>query len=68
MEDLKAKYTGLAMKHLEEILKEAAADVPLLIKAYIEKTETKIDDVIYASVESAVKQILMDLADKVYQG
>jgi hypothetical protein len=68
MEELKQKYQDLALQHLEMILKEAAADVPLLLKMYIEKSENKVDDVIYAALEQSLKQILVDLADKIHQG
>lgn len=68
MEELKAKYQNLLLMQAELLMKELAMDVPSLIKQYVEKTETKLDDVVYAAIEPAVKQILLDMADKIHKG
>lgn len=65
-EKLVEKLKDLAIKHGIAFAKEALIETAFpALKVAVEKSESKIDDVVLAALEEPLKKALIDLVDKV---
>ena len=69
MEDLKAKALELTLKHAEMALKDVMVELAFpALKLAVEKSESKIDDMVLAALEEPMKIAVLELVDQIYKG
>lgn len=69
MEDLKAKALEITLKHAEMALKDVMVELAFpVLKAAVEKSESKIDDMVLAALEEPMKRAVLELVDQIYKG
>ena len=69
MEDLKAKALEITLKHAEMALKDVMVELAFpVLKAAVEKSESKIDDMVLAALEEPMKKAVLELVDQIYKG
>lgn len=57
----------VASKHLEALLKEVGVELLFpALKAAVEKSATKFDDMAFAALEPTIKEEFIKLVDKIY--
>lgn len=67
MEELVKKAEGIAKKAAELALKELGVEVVFpALKLAVEKSPSKIDDIVLASLEAPLKAAYLELVDKIY--
>jgi len=69
MDELAIKGKMISLKHAEMLVKEMLVEVAFpMLKLAVEKSATKIDDMVLGALEEPMKAAALELADKIYQG
>lgn len=68
MEELKAKMMATSLKHAEMFAKEMAMEIVFpALKMAVEKSSSKIDDMVMSALEAPMKQAALELIDQIYK-
>jgi hypothetical protein len=69
MEETVLLGKNIALKHVEAMLKEQMVLVAFpMLKLAVEKSATKIDDMVLGALEEPMKAAALELIEKIYQG
>jgi hypothetical protein len=66
MDDLKLKLKGVALKHAEALAKDLLVELAFpALKVAVEKSESKIDDMVLAALEEPMKKAILEIIENI---